>query len=449
MDDGTSFSILVALKIALAFFLVFLNGVFVAAEFAFVKVRPTRLAQLVSEGNSRAKIAQGCVNNIDAYLSVSQLGITVSSLGLGWLGEPVVAKLLEPLFYVFSMTSPTTVHSISFVVAFVLVTFMHVVFGELVPKSLAIQRAESVTLWLAVPMKAFYYLLYPGIIVFNGTANGILRKLGVRSAGEHEESHNEEELQMLVSESYKGGHLDKNEWRLLQNVFEFEKKVIRDVMVPRQEVAFLDIRKSLQENIEIAKKSGHTRFPLCDGDTDSVIGLIHIKDLFRIDEKAGLDDIIRNIMVIPAGMPLERQLREFQQSHQHMALVVDEYGGTAGIVTMENILEELVGEIQDEFDHEQPQIASEKDNIYLVDGRILLEEAAEVFKLPVEKEEEYDTLGGYVFGKLGKPPKVGDTVELPGYRLEVAEVNGLRIRRVRLNIQDKDFNFDNGSVAYI
>ncbi|TYO96208.1 hemolysin family protein [Desulfallas thermosapovorans] len=438
MDDGTSFSILIALKILLALFLVFLNAVFVAAEFAFVKVRPTRLAQLVAEGNGRAKIAQVCVNNIDSYLSVSQLGITISSLGLGWLGEPVVAKLLEPLLVVFGITSSAALHSISFIIAFTLVTFLHVVFGELVPKSLAIQRAEAVTLWLAIPMRLSYYLFYPGIVLFNGTANGILRKIGVQPASEHEKSHNEEELQMLVSESYRGGHLDTDEWRLLQNVFEFEKKVVKDIMVPRPEVVFLDYRKSLAENKHKALHSGHTRFPLCDGNTDNVVGLVHIKELFQLNDDSSLDDIKRNIMIIPEGLHLDKLLRDFQQSHQHMALVVDEYGCTAGIVTMENVLEELVGEIQDEFDHEQPEVAPEKDGAFLVDGRLPLEEAAEMFCLPLDDENEYDTLGGYVFGKLGKRPRVGDKVELPGHRLEVAEITGLRIRRIRLNILNKE-----------
>lgn len=435
MDDGSSFSIFLVFKIFLALFLVLLNGVFVAAEFAFVKVRPTRITQLVAEGNRRAKIAQQCIHNIDAYLSVCQLGITISSLGLGWLGEPVVAKLLEPLMHSFGVSSPAAVHSISFIIAFSLVTFLHVVFGELVPKSLAIQRAEHVTLWLAAPMRMFYYLFYPGIIVFNGTANNILRILGVRPASEHEESHSEEELQMLVSASYKCGHLDSSEWNLLQNVFQFEKKVAREIMVPRPEVVFLDKKSSLEENMEIARRSGHTRFPLCESDHDHVVGLVHIKDVFRLDTGTKIDDIKRNIMLVPEGMSLDRLLREFQKNHQHMALVVDEYGGTAGIVTMENVLEELVGQIQDEFDEEVPQVTPEKEGSYLVDGRMLLEDAADMFDLPVGDQEEYDTLGGFVFGKLGKRPRVGDIVELPEHRLRVVEVKGLRIRQVQVSLK--------------
>ncbi|MCF8023386.1 MAG: hemolysin family protein [Clostridiales bacterium] len=438
MEDEVSFSnILIILKILLALFLVFLNAVFVAAEFSFIKVRPTRLEQLVAEGNRKAKIAQECVNNIDAYLSVSQLGITIASLGLGWLGEPVVARLLEPLMILLGITSSAAVHSFSFVIAFILVTFMHVVFGELVPKSLAIQKAEKVTLWLAMPMRLFYFLFYPGIIVLNGTANSMLRVISIQPANEHEESHSEEELQLLVSESYEGGHLDKEEWYLLQNVFNFEKKSVRDVMVPRPEVVFLDHRKTRDENIEIARNAGHTRFPLCDGGPDNVIGLIHIKDLFLIDSKSSAGDIKRNITIVPEVMPIDDQLKKFQQNHQHMALVIDEYGGTAGIVTMENILEELVGEIQDEFDEEMPQISQEKENTYLIDGRILLKKVIKMFDLLIEDEYRYKTLGGYVFGKLGKHPKVGDNIKLPGYLLEVAEINGLRICYVRLYILNK------------
>ncbi|RYD06030.1 membrane protein [Desulforamulus aquiferis] len=406
MGDDTSFSLII-FQILLALLLVFLNGIFVAAEFAFVKVRSTRLAQLVSEGNRRAKVAQVCVNRIDAYLSVCQLGITLSSLGLGWLGKPVVGKLIEPLLFFFGVTSPAAVSSVSFVIAFSIVTFMHVVFGELVPKSLAIQRSESVTLWLASPMTMFYYLFYPGIVIFNGTANKLLKMLGVKPANEHDESHSEEELQMLVSESYKGGHLDKNEWRLLQNVFEFERKVAREVMVPRPDVVFLDRRKSIEDNLALARKTEHTRFPLCDGDTDHVIGLVHIKDLFRLDVGASIDKVRRNIMMVPEGIPLDKLLRQFQHNHQHMALVVDEYGGTSGIITMENILEELVGEIQDEFDQELPQVTPENEGTFLVDGRILLEEASQLFDLPIGDEGEYNTLGGFVFGKLGKRPRVG------------------------------------------
>lgn len=437
MGGDTSFSLIV-FQILLALFLVFLNGLFVAAEFAFVKVRSTRLAQLVSDGNRRAKVAQICVNKIDEYLSVCQLGITLSSLGLGWLGKPVIEKLIEPLLFFFGVTSPATVSSMSFIIAFSIVTFMHVVFGELVPKSLAIQRSESVTLWLAPPMRVFYYLFYPGTVVFNGTANKLLKMIGVQPASEHEESHSEEELQMLVSESYKGGHLDKNEWRLLQNVFEFENKVAREVMVPRPEVVFLDRRKSFEENLALARKTEHTRFPLYDGDNDHVVGLVHIKDLFRLDVGTSIDKVKRNIMMVPEGIPLEKLLREFQKNHQHMALVVDEYGGTSGIITIENVLEELVGEIQDEFDQELPQVSPEKDGTFIVDGRIPLEEASKLFDLPVGGGGEYDTLGGFVFGMLGKRPRVGDTVELLNHRLEVVEMHGLRIYRIRLNILNNE-----------
>ena len=442
MGDDTSFSIIVVVQIILALFLVFLNGVFVAAEFSFVKVRPTRLAQLVDEGNRKAKIAQICINNIDAYLSVCQLGITLASLGLGWLGEPVIAKLLEPVFGYLGVFSPDVVHYSSFVIAFSLVTFMHVVFGELVPKSLAIQRAESIALYLAAPMRLFYYLFYPGIIVFNGTANSILRMIGVQPTSEHEASHSEKELQMLVSESYKSGHLDKEEWRLLQNVFEFEKRIAREVLVPRPDVVFLDRKKTLQENLDIARQTEHTRFPLCDGDSDNVIGLIHIKDLFKLNNEAGINDVKRNIMMVPEGIPLDRLLKQFQQSRQQMALVVDEYGGTSGIVTMEDVLEELVGEIQDEFDNEIPKVITEKEGTFLVEGRMLLEEAMEMFHLQVNEDTEYDTLGGYIFGELGKRPRVGDIVELPNHQLEVTNVQGLRIHQIRLNILGNNLNID-------
>ena len=420
--------------IAGALLLVGLNAFFVAAEFAFVKVRPTRIAQLATEGNKHALRAQQCIDHIDAYLSVSQLGITLASLGLGWLGEPAVASLLSPLFFHWGIGNTALVHSISFIIAFSIITFFHVVFGELAPKSLAIQRAESLALTLAAPMQFFYYLFYPGVILLNGAANKVLLLFGLEDDPDHRGSHSEEELRMLISASYKEGQIKKSEQLLLQNVFKFEKKVAEEIMVPRPQVVFLDQSNRLENNIEIARNAKHTRFPICDGSPDRVVGLIHIKDIFYAEDNAlDISDLKREMMFVPEGMLLDKLLQEFQKSHQHMAVVVDEYGGTAGIVTMDNILEELVGEIQDEFDQEEPEIKSQSDGSLLVSGSLDIDAAMEELGLPLKEHlDEYNTLAGYTLGQLGHFPKVGDTLTLGKYQLEIIKMEDKRIDQFRL-----------------
>jgi CBS domain containing-hemolysin-like protein len=422
------------LKILGALMLVGLNAFFVAAEFAFVKVRPTRLAQLASEGNKRGLRAQECINHLDAYLSVSQLGITLSSLGLGWLGEPAVASLINPLFLGWGIDNPTLTHSISFILAFSIITFLHVVFGELAPKSVAIQRAEALALALAGPMHFCYYIFYPGVILLNGAANKVLLIFGLEADPDHSKSHSEEELRMLISASYKEGQINKSEQLLLQNVFKFEKKVAEEIMVPRPQVVFLDINNTLEKNIDIARIAKHTRFPVCDGSPDQVIGLVHIKDvLYQDASPVDLIELKRDILFVPQGIMLDKLLQEFQKTHQHMAVVVDEYGGTAGIVTMDNILEELVGEIQDEFDQEEPEIRSLADGSLLVSGSLAIDDAIEELGLPLGDEiDDYNTLAGYVMGKLGHFPLAGETLNLGKYKLEIANMAGRRIDQFRL-----------------
>lgn len=428
-------SLLSIFKIIMALILVGLNGLFVTAEFAFVRARPTRITQLAAEGNRKALLAGQCLENIDDYLSVSQLGITLASLGLGWLGEPAIASLLTPLLNRWGLTPPALVHSISFIVGFSIITFLHVVLGELTPKTLAIQKAEALSMALARPMRLFFLLFYPGVVVLNGTANKVAMLFGLQPATEADITHSEEELRMLIAESFEGGQIDQSEQELLQNVFRFEKRVAEDIMVPRPEVVFLYIQDSLGENINIAREARHTRFPLCDDSPDQVTGLIHIKDLLYLeDQTASIASIKRDILFVPEGMPLDRLLQEFQRSHQHMAVVIDEYGGTAGIVTMDNILEELVGEIQDEFDEEEPEVVRLKDGSTLVSGRMFIDEAVEYFGLSLDdKDEQYSTLAGYVLGKLGKKPVDGDIITVGRIKLEVVRMQGMRIDRLKIH----------------
>jgi len=430
-ETGVWFS---SIKILGALFLIVLNGLFVAAEFAFVRVRPTRIAQLVEEGNKRARAVQDSIQHIDAYLSVSQLGITLASLGLGWLGEPAVSSLIHPLLISWGLVSPALETSIAFVIAFSLITFMHVVFGELAPKSLAIQKAEKMALFLAGPMHRFYYIFYPAVVVLNGTANRVLRLMGIRLESEHDITHTEEELRMIIAESYHGGQINQTEQELLQNVFRFEERVAEEIMVPRPDVVFLDTHLSLEENLSRAKKAGHTRFPLVEGSPDQVVGLIHIKDLlFRTSPIQNIAEIKREIIYIPEGMPVDRLLAEFQRRHQHLAVILDEYGGTAGIVTMEDILEELVGEIQDEFDEEEPLLVHQEDGSILVNGLVLLDDASRELGFHLDEEEEngYNTLAGFVFGRLGKRPREGDYIIQDDLKIEVNRMEGLRIGWLR------------------
>lgn len=428
-------------QVVAALVLVLLNGFFVAAEFAFIRARPTRMTQLAAEGNGRAKAAHEAVKNIDAYLSVSQLGITLASLGLGWLGESAIADLLSPFLFNLGIESAAVVHSIAFVLAFIFITFLHVVFGELAPKSLAIQKAESIALGVALPMKFFYILFYPGVLILNGTANWFLRTLGFRNATEKEQTHTEEELRMIITESFKGGHIDEREQDLLQNVFRFEKKVARDVMVPRTETVFLYREKSIEDNLNYARNAGHTRYPVRGETLDDVIGLIHIKDLAfgQVKGATCIESILRNILFVPEGIAIDQLLHKFQKNRQHMAVVVDEYGGCAGIVTMENLLEELVGDIMDEFDEEDNSILEYKKKNILISGRSLLKEAQQKFDLPLdEDDEEYSTIGGYVFGKLGKPPQEGDNIVAGNYRFEVSRLKGMRIEWIKVIPLDKE-----------
>ncbi|PKM77464.1 MAG: hypothetical protein CVU90_07335 [Firmicutes bacterium HGW-Firmicutes-15] len=433
MEGPLSFNFFVLVKLALALILVLLNGMFVAAEFAYVKARPTRIYQLALEGDTKAKMAQFGLDHLDAYLSVCQLGITLASLGLGWLGEATIVSLLLPLFKLLGIGSLTLIHTIAVIISFGLITFLHVVFGELAPKSIAIQKAESVALAMAYPMRGFYSLFYPGVVLFNGTANRILKMIKIEPASEAEKTHTQEELQMLISQSYRGGHMGENEQKLLQNVFDFENLVARDVMVSRLDTVFLFKQQSLKQNLLIARESGHTRYPLCDETPDKVIGLIHIKDLLYMEEGSSIDGILRNMMFIPEYFPLDKLLNEFQKEKQQMAVVVDEYGINVGIVTMEDVLEELVGDIQDEFDEEEPDFVQQTDGSFLVAGRMTLDELQELIDLAyIENDHEYNTVAGYVINQFGKIPKEGDCIFTDSMAFEVIEMDGLRIDLIKI-----------------
>jgi CBS domain containing-hemolysin-like protein len=427
------------LLLGAALLLVLLNGFFVAAEFAIVKVRSTKIRELAEEGDWRAVAARNVISHLDAYLSACQLGITFASLGLGWIGEPAVAQLIEPTLRAAGVENPTLVHTVAFTIAFIFISFLHIVLGELAPKSLAIRKPESTSLWLAPPLRAFYGLMYVPIVALNGTANWLLRLVGIEPVGETEQAHSSEELRMIVGASHAHGVLNATERRLLENVIDFSEREVAEIMTPRVDMVCLFVNKTIAENLAIVRGQQHTRYPLAEGSADNVIGMIHIKDLITITvegaaERTGsvLQSIKRSVLFVPERASIDALLRTIQATHTLMAIVVDEYGGVAGVVTLEDVLEELVGEIRDEFDETELEV-ERRGGETNVDGGLPLNEVEEMFPdLVSEEESDVRTVGGLVLKELGRIPIVGDQVTLGPYRLEVIEMDNLRITRVKI-----------------
>ena len=433
MDDGLS----ILWNLIVVIFLVLLNAFFVAAEFALVRVRSSRLSELAATGNSRAKVAQHVSSKLDAYLSACQLGITLASLGLGWVGEPAVADLIVQPFMHWVGAPEYLVHPVSLGVAFAVITFLHIVLGELAPKSIAIFRAEATSLWLSAPLLWFYRLMYPIIWLLNGAANTILRWMGIEAASEHEASHTEEEIRILMKESQKGGHIDENELTLVENIFEFSERLAREVMIPRTVVECLYADLSFEENLTSVMETRHTRYPVVMEEKDNVLGFILSSDIYNAALTAPdrslvkLEPMIRPVPHIPESMEISQVLKVMQRERVHMAVVVDEYGGMAGIVAMEDILEEIVGDIHDEWQEERPEVEV-FDTYTSVDGRFLLDKLNDLFRLDIE-DEEIDTVAGWVYQQLEEKPRVGMQVFYEGIRFEIAELDNLRIERVTIH----------------
>jgi len=420
-------------NVVLVLFLVFLNGFFVASEFALVKVRQSRLTQLSKEGNVRAKYALKVNQRLDAYLSATQLGITLASLGLGWVGEPAIADLIiAPLLHEFGVTDETLIHSIAFAVAFCIITFLHIVLGELAPKSLAIQRSVGVSLWLSWPLLMFYRLFLPFIWLLNGAANRLLKLVGVEPASEHDAAHTEEEIRILMDESAKSGIIDKDEMTLFDNVFEFADRVAREIMLPRTDMDCLFTNVSYADNMKVVYSTKHTRYPVGVEDKDQIVGFVHITDLLTADpdEEHNLKEFLRPILSVPESMEISKVLKLMQRRKSQVAIVIDEYGGTAGMLTAETILEELVGELQDEFDDELPNVVI-KGELTSVDGRMLIEDVNDLLGLEIE-DDEVDSIGGWLFNHLEGTISKGQKIIHEGYVFEIAQTERLRVQRVHI-----------------
>ncbi|MBS0656624.1 MAG: HlyC/CorC family transporter [Verrucomicrobia bacterium] len=420
-------------QLVVVFALVLLNGFFVASEFALVKVRGSQLEAL--EGSDkRLPFAHRAVEHLDAYLSATQLGITLSSLGLGWIGEPFLAEMLHPIFFKLGVTSEAVIRTSSFALAFGAITFLHIVLGELAPKSLAIRKSLPTTLWVSAPLHFFYIILKPAIWFLNGSANLILRTVfGIGPVSEHELAHSEEELRVILSESGDAKEVTPLGREMLINALDFRRRVVRDIMTPRNEVVSLDLELPFEENLRRATESRHTRFPLCREHLDQHVGLVHIKDLLaqmRTTPQPDLLKIKRDLLLVPEMMPLEKLLTLFLSKRAHLGAVVDEFGGTVGIVTLDNVLSEIVGDIRDEFDAEQIEFQRVNEKEFTVKGALGLYELNDLTDLRLESAE-VSTVGGYITNLLGHIPRAGEHVDIGPYRATVVHSDGRRVGAVR------------------
>ncbi len=424
--------LIVFANIIAVFLLVALNGFFVAAEFSMVKIRIGRLDTLIREGHSGAHYAREVALHLDAYLSACQLGITLASLGLGWIGEPAVAEMISPLLQRVGL-GREAVTTISFIIAFSIITALHIILGELVPKTLSIQMAERVTLVTAQPLIIFYKIMYPFIWILNGISNKLISHIGIDPQEAHESAHSDVELRELMEESHKSGLLDHTEMTLMDNVFDFTERTAREIMIPRTEMICLYEEKPFEENLEIALSEQITRYPFCMPDKDNIAGFIHIKDILHMlarKQAQDLKSIVRPLTTVPETMPVTELLKQMQKEGTQIVLLIDEYGGTAGIVTLEDIIEEIFGEIQDEFDEEREPIEKRFDG-YSVAGLVLIEEVNDLLDIQLDMEVA-DTIGGWLYCQLGVNPEPGQTFIIDGFSFTVEEVDNLRIVRVKI-----------------
>jgi len=429
-------SIWILMQVGFVLLLVALNGFFVAAEFALVKIRESQIKPLIDEGNRKALMTRRVLEHLDASLSACQLGITLASLALGWVGEPVFAALLEPVMESMHIESEGLKHSLSFLFGFSVITFLHITAGEQAPKLLAIQKPLPTSLWIAKPLWWFSKLSYPFIWGLNEASNKMLRWVGVEAVSEHELSHSEEELRMLIADTHRqqGGTLLERE--IVFNAMELRQRLVREVMQPRPEIVFLSTDMTMEQCLEVMDRERYSRYPLClDANPDQAIGVVHFKDVHvsrdRLLQAGDLKQISRKIIHLSETARLEKALQLFLRHKLHLGMVVDEYGTTVGMITLEDILEELVGEIQDEFDQEVPMIITHQGGSFDVMGQCPLHDLSEILGTEVQ-EEGINTVSGWLTQQLGSFPKVGDEVLRHGFRWQVVKISGHLIERLRL-----------------
>lgn len=425
-----------AFKIFFTFFLVALNGFFVAAEFAIVKVRASQIEIKAKSGSRVANIAKHITQHLDGYLAATQLGITLASLGLGWVGESVMHSIVHDLLINFNL-SEVYITSISTGIAFLFITVMHIVFGELAPKSVAIQRPVATTLFIALPLQAFYWLFRPFIWVLNGFANVILKLFGISNVGGHDSVHSTEELYYLLDQGKESGALDTNEHELIKNVFDFNERVVRNIMVPRTKISGVELNTPKMDVVEKIITEGYSRLPVYDDIIDKIIGIVHAKDLLPLlaDNKDWvLSDIIRKPYFVPETKKINDLLSELQQKRIQIAIVIDEFGGTAGMVTLEDIVEEIVGEIQDEYDEEKPIVERISDSEFIINAYATVYDVNEHLPHDLPEDEDFDTVGGLVSHAFGKIPEVGDSEECYGYLFTILKKTEQNIETIKMEL---------------
>lgn len=417
----------------LLLFFVLLNALFVAAEFALVKVRKT---QLDPEQGNKSKLAIRIVTNLDSYLAATQFGITIASLGLGWIGEPVTSRILGPVFHVLGIESERTVETLSFGIGFTIITFLHIIIGELAPKSFAIRHPKSTTLFVAFPLNLFYLLFKPAIWTLNGTANYILRRMGMDPLTESERSHSEEEIRTLIAEGTMSGRIDKIESQIIQRVFDFNDKTAREVMVPRNRMFAIDIEENRDRIIEKVIEEGYSRIPVFKDTIDNIVGIIYSKDIISAAEHREiivLQDIVRPAFFVTETVHIGDLLRQMQKKRIHLGIVSNEHGGVEGLVTLEDIIEEMVGEIEDEYDTDTDQVSAEKKGVFLVNPNISVEEFNSQFNadVPVDNDQ-YTTLSGFLHTVTGHVPEIFERIDYRDLVMTVMKKSGNKLLQLKV-----------------
>ena len=426
------------LALFFTFFLVFLNGFFVAAEFALVKVRASQIEIKAKTGSRVAKIAKHMTQHLDGYLAATQLGITLASLGLGWVGEEVMTDIVTRFFNLFNVDMSTAVATnIGHVLAFAIITVLHIVFGELAPKSLAIQRPIGTTMAIALPLHFFYLVFRPFIWLLNGLANFLLRLLGISTIGGHEAHHSSEELQYLLDQGKESGALETNEHELIKNVFDFNERVVKNIMVPRTKISGIELYTPHREVLELIIREGYSRIPVFDETIDKIVGIVHAKDILPLladNKECILTEIIRKPYFIPETKKINDLLSELQLKRIQIAIVLDEFGGTAGMVTLEDIMEELVGEIQDEYDEEKPIVEKVSSTEFIINATASIYDVNEYLPHDLPEDGDYDTVAGLVSEIFGKIPEVGETREYNGYIITILKKADENVVSVKLEL---------------
>lgn len=442
-------SILDIFSLIMVVILILISSFFVATEFAIVRVRKSRVDELVAQGKPGAKAVEKVTGNLDGYLAACQLGITVTSLGIGWLGEPAVAHLIRPLFALFGF-SEAIVSTVSVIIGFGIITFLHVVIGELAPKSFSIQKTEAVSLLVSPLLIIFNKVMYPFIWALNGASRFLVGLFGLPPATENGEVYSEEEVRTILSSSYQSGEINASEMGYLKNVFDFDERVAKEVMVPRTEIACIYNDNTYEENLEVLKKEKFTRYPVAEGDKDQIIGVINTKEFFNdfLNEtpKEDFKGYIKPIVHVAENTPVHEVLTKMQKEHSYMAIVVDEYGGTAGLVTVEDIIEEIFGEIQDELDIDEiPMMQRTGEDMYLLNGRLLISDTNELLGTEID-DDELDTIGGWIFNQLGEA-KSGLTIKYDNYHFTIKKVDRYQIKLIEAKRINKDNEDDDSAAA--